>query len=200
MHFIFNRKQSHLDADDIVNLQGKASVWYQACACHQKNALRKMHFAREKLDMRWMDSALLSSLHGRALEMFSTLLREPGGSMPFLTPLVQSIAARRDESELRKTLELATTAKPDVQAMALNALVKGRKNAPRKARGADAPVSATPVFTDFPSHSVCSVDSTHFRYSTAYSPNGVTVRRTENSRDFDSTPLGGVLECPPGPT
>ena len=89
-------------------------------------------FAREKLTVRWMDAALLSSLHGRGLEMLATLLREPGNSAPFIGPLAQSIAARRDESELAGALDLITSAKPDVQATALNALARGRKNAPRK--------------------------------------------------------------------
>ena len=81
----------------------------------------------------------------------ATLLREPGGSAPFLPPLAQSIAARRDESELASTLNLVATAKPDTQAAVLNALAKGRKNAPRKpladksARAALATLAASPV-------------------------------------------------------
>ncbi|HKX60360.1 MAG TPA: PVC-type heme-binding CxxCH protein, partial [Verrucomicrobiae bacterium] len=53
-------------------------------------------FAREKPGVRWMDAALLSSLHGRALEMLEVLLREPGGSAGFLPVLAQTIAARRN--------------------------------------------------------------------------------------------------------
>lgn len=108
-------------------------------------------FVRERLDVRWMDAAVLSSLHGRGLEMLSTLLREPGGSAPFLPPLAQSIAARRDESELASTLNLVATAKPNTQAAVLDALVKGRKNAPRKpladksARVALATLAASPL-------------------------------------------------------
>ncbi len=89
-------------------------------------------FARERLGVRWMDTAVLSSLHGRGLEMLSALVREPGGSAPFLPPLAQSIAGRRDESELAGTLGVAAAASPDTQAALLNALAKGRKNAPRK--------------------------------------------------------------------
>src|SRR5438552_2062675 len=48
-------------------------------------------FTRDRLGVRWMDAAVLSSLHGRGLEMLSTLLREPGGSAPFLEPLAQAI-------------------------------------------------------------------------------------------------------------
>ncbi len=108
-------------------------------------------FARERIGVRWMDAAVLSSLHGRGLEMLGLLLREPGGSAPFLPPLAQTIAARRDESELAGTLNLVATAKPETQAAVLDALVKGRKNAPRKpladkiARAALATLAASPV-------------------------------------------------------
>ena len=108
-------------------------------------------FTRDRLGVRWMDAAVLSSLHGRGLEMLGTLLREPGGSAPFLPPLAQSIAARRDESELAGTLNLVATAKPDTQAGVLDALAKGRKNAPRKpladksARAALATLAASQV-------------------------------------------------------
>ena len=64
--------------------------------------------------------------------MLKALLRQPGGSTPFLAPLAQSIAARRIESELTGALGLITSAKPDTQTNILQALVKGRKNAPRK--------------------------------------------------------------------
>lgn len=108
-------------------------------------------FAREKLGVRWMDAALLSSLHGRGLEMLDALLRDPGGSAPLLPPLAQSIAARRDESELAGTLGLISPARPDTQAAVLNALAKGRKNAPRNAladksaRAALATLAASPL-------------------------------------------------------
>ena len=108
-------------------------------------------FTRDRLGVRWMDAAVLSSLHGRGLEMLGTLLREPGGSAPFLPPLAQAIAARRDESELAGTLSLVITAKPDTQAGVLDALARGRKNAPRKpladksARAALATLAASPL-------------------------------------------------------
>src|SRR5207302_500259 len=107
-------------------------------------------FVRERLGVRWMDAAVLSSLHGRGLEMLGTLLREPGGSAPFLPPLAQAIAARRDESELAGTLSLVITAKQDTQTAVLDALARGRKNAPRKpladksARAALATLAASP--------------------------------------------------------
>jgi putative heme-binding domain-containing protein len=92
-------------------------------------------FVRERLGVRWMDAAVLSSLHGRGAEMLAELIREPGGGAPFLAPIAQSIAARRDEPELARALNLAAAAKPDTQAAVVNALAKGRKNAPRKPLG-----------------------------------------------------------------
>ena len=92
-------------------------------------------FAREKLGVRWMDVAVLSSLHGRGGEMLAELIREPGGSAAFLPPLAQSIAARRNETELARAINLAATVKPDRQTVVLTALAKGRKNASRKPLG-----------------------------------------------------------------
>jgi putative heme-binding domain-containing protein len=89
-------------------------------------------FVRRDLSIRWMDAAVLSSLHGRAVDMLGALLRERGGSEPFLPPLAETIAARRNEDELGRTLQLLTAAKPELQASVLLGLAKGRKNAPRK--------------------------------------------------------------------
>ena len=89
-------------------------------------------FARERLAIHWMDAALLSSLHGRGLEMLGELVREPGGSAPFLESLAQSIAARRNEAELSRALREVADATPDTQAAVIGALAAGRKNAPRK--------------------------------------------------------------------
>jgi putative heme-binding domain-containing protein len=89
-------------------------------------------YVREKLSVRWMDAAVLSSLHGRAGEMLAELLREPGDSAAFLAPLAQSIAARRSEPELARALALIAREKPETQAAVLGGLAKGRKNAPRK--------------------------------------------------------------------
>ncbi len=84
------------------------------------------------LSVRWMDAAILSSLHGQGVEMLATLIDDPRDAAPFLAPLAQSIAARRSEPELARALTLAATAKPGTQAAVLDALAKGRKNAPRK--------------------------------------------------------------------
>jgi len=88
--------------------------------------------ARQNLEVRWMDAALLSSLHGRGGEMLAELLSEPGGPTAFIRPLAQSIAARRDESEFSRALVMAATANSEIQAAVLNGLAKGRKNATRK--------------------------------------------------------------------
>jgi len=108
-------------------------------------------FTRENLSARWMDAALLSSLRGRGVEMLGLLLREPGSATPFLPALAQTIAARRDESDLNSTLSLVGRAKADIQVAVLNGLTKGRKNAPHKplahksARAALATLAASPV-------------------------------------------------------
>ena len=108
-------------------------------------------FAREKLTVRWMDTALLSSLHGGGLRMFSELTRDPGGAASFFPVLAQTIAAHRDEAELGEVLNLVTAAKAERQTAVLHALAKGRKNAPRKrlrdpsARAAIATLAASAV-------------------------------------------------------
>src|SRR5262249_9910567 len=89
-------------------------------------------FAREKLAVRWMDAALLSSLNGRGLDLFAELIRDPDGGAAFLPGLAQAIASRRDESELARALGLVVQAKADTQASVLEGLAKGRKNAPRR--------------------------------------------------------------------
>ena len=59
----------------------------------------------------------------------------PSAAAPLLSALAQSIAARRDESELARTLVLVASAKPETQADIVGGLAKGRKNAPRKPLG-----------------------------------------------------------------
>ena len=67
--------------------------------------------------------------------MLAALMGEPKAPAPFLASLAQSIAARRDETELSRTLKLIATAVPEAQATVLNAFAKGRKNAARKPLG-----------------------------------------------------------------
>lgn len=108
-------------------------------------------FARERLNVRWMESAILSSLHRRGGEMLAELLREPGGSATLLNALTKAIAASRDEVELARTLNLLAPARPETQAAVLDGLARGRKNAPRKpladksARASLARLAASPV-------------------------------------------------------
>ena len=64
--------------------------------------------------------------------MLDTLMGDPRGATPLLAPLAQSIAARRDESELARALVLVASATPETQAVVLGGLAQGRKNAPRK--------------------------------------------------------------------
>lgn len=110
-----------------------------------------VRFAREKLSVRWMGAALLSSLGGREMEMFSELSLEPGGGAALMSPLAQAIAARRDGNEIARTLELILSAKPSTQTNVLDALVRGGKNAPQQpmanqaARLALASLAASPV-------------------------------------------------------
>jgi putative membrane-bound dehydrogenase-like protein len=94
-----------------------------------------VRLARGHMEVPWMPSALLSSLSGREADMLAEVLDEPGHAKSFLGPIAQTIAARRNESELGRTLGLLATAKADRQAAVLNGLVKGRKNAPRKPLG-----------------------------------------------------------------
>ena len=89
-------------------------------------------YALLHLSVRWMDTAILSSLHGQGVEMLATLISDPRDATPFLAPLAQTIAARRDEAELARALNLAAGVKPETQAAVLDGLAKGRKNAPRK--------------------------------------------------------------------
>jgi len=89
-------------------------------------------FARETPGLRWMDSAVLSSLHGRGLELLAELLAGPGAPLPILAALAQSIAARRAEPELVRALTLLQVARPETQAAVLGGLAKGRKHSPPK--------------------------------------------------------------------
>jgi hypothetical protein len=63
----------------------------------------------ERLSARWMDAAILSSLHGRGVEMLTALLGDPRASLPFLASLAQSIGASRDEAELARALALVAS-------------------------------------------------------------------------------------------
>jgi putative membrane-bound dehydrogenase-like protein len=87
-----------------------------------------VRYARQNLSVRWMDAAIVSSLHGRGVEMLAALITDPGAAAPLIAPLVASIAARRDETELAATLKLVLAAKPEMQASVLNGLALACKN------------------------------------------------------------------------
>jgi putative membrane-bound dehydrogenase-like protein len=108
-------------------------------------------YARERLGVRWMDAAILSSLHQRGGEMLAELLREPGEGGALISRLAQAVGARRDEAELARTLNALAGAPEAAQASVLTGLALGRKNAPRKpladksARAALAKLAASPA-------------------------------------------------------
>ncbi len=89
-------------------------------------------YARERLDIRWMDAALLSSLHARGGEMLEELLREPTASAPFLDKLAATVSARSDRAELSRTLNAIRSSASERQAALLASLAKGRANAKRQ--------------------------------------------------------------------
>lgn len=95
--------------------------------------------AREHLDVRWMDTALISSLHERGSAMLEMLVRDPGKSAPLLPSLARAIAAGRDETVLARSVTALAGAPPDLQVTVLRALVAGRAGAPGVTK-ADAPV------------------------------------------------------------
>ncbi len=101
-------------------------------------------FAREHLGIRWMDAALMSSLHERGGEMLAALLREPGKAAPLLEKLAQSIAARGDETELALALTYAATAPANVKA----ALAKTRKTTPHTTPAAVESVAPVATISD----------------------------------------------------
>jgi len=88
-------------------------------------------YARERLDVRWMDTALLSSLHARAGEMLEELLREPAAATAFLDKLAATVASRNDRAELARTLKGIRLSGPERQAALLGSLAKGRANTKR---------------------------------------------------------------------
>lgn len=105
------------------------------------------HFARERLEVRWMGTAIMSSLHDHSGEMLSELVREPGSSGPLLPVLAQAIASRRDEIALSSVLKLIETCPSTTQIPVLEGLAKGRKNAPRKPLASPAARAALAKFS-----------------------------------------------------
>lgn len=88
-------------------------------------------YARERLKVRWMDAALLSSLHGRCGEMLAELLKDTSPSQEFIASLARSIASRRDGGELARVLAVIAEAPSARQISVLTNLAAGRANAAR---------------------------------------------------------------------
>ncbi len=88
-------------------------------------------YARERLSVRWMDTALLSSLQWRCSDMLAELLNDLQPSAVFVDKLARSIASRRDEAELARVLAVINTAPPAQQVSILTSLTNGRANAVR---------------------------------------------------------------------
>ncbi len=89
-----------------------------------------VRFARERLAVRFMDAALLSSLHGRGVLMLNELLRDPGAGASFITPVTRTISAARDEGALASALTLIAGSPSERQIAVLTALNAGRAGAP----------------------------------------------------------------------
>jgi len=81
------------------------------------------------------ETAILSSLNGRELDMLRVLSLAPGNVRPLIMPLAQAIAARRDTASLEVALSIATRAVPMVQMPILLGLSAGRKHVPRAPLG-----------------------------------------------------------------
>ncbi len=88
-------------------------------------------YARERLKVRWMDTALLSSLQWRCSDMLAELLNDAEPPQQFIDQLARSIASRRDEAELARVLAVICAATPAQQVSILTSLANGRANAAR---------------------------------------------------------------------
>ena len=93
---------------------------------------RLAEFVRDVPSIRWMDAAVLSSIHGREAEMLRELIGKPESPVAFLAALAQAIAASRSESKLIEVVRLTDGVPAAVQSALLGGLAQGRKNAPRK--------------------------------------------------------------------
>ncbi len=93
---------------------------------------RLTEFAEDVRHIRWMDAAVLSSIHNREVEMLRNIIGKPESPVGFLSAVAQAIAASRSESKLVEALRLADGAPAAVQSALLGGLAQGRKNAPRK--------------------------------------------------------------------
>ncbi len=115
--------------------------------------------AKDHADLRWMDTALLSSLHKRGAEMLSLLLPEPGRAGALLPKLAKAIASRGDGDEI--SLALAYTARaPESIKADLQRTLTAVKAKPASAK------TATPIPTPEPIANPVS-DETFRKYTAA---------------------------------
>ncbi len=99
-----------------------------------------VRYARDRLSIRWMDAALMSSLAGRESDMLGALLDDPDPPARFMEPLVRAIASRGDEVELARVLAVISTASTPQQAALLSGLAAGRAHVVRHPLSAPAAV------------------------------------------------------------
>jgi putative membrane-bound dehydrogenase-like protein len=144
-------------------------------------------FARERLDVRWMDAAVLSSVSGREVDLLAELLRTPGSSESFLSRVAQAVAARRDDTDLARVLKLLGYAPPEIQVAVLDGLAKGRKNAPRKPL---ADPSARPALTNFLTSAATDVSQSALALAQTFGP---AVADDEDAATA-AAPAGAVSE------
>lgn len=108
-------------------------------------------YAREHLDIRWMDTAILSGLRGRGVRMLAELTPGDGASASFLSSLAQMIGASRNEDELANALRLVAPARPEFQSAVLTGFARSRKNSahePLKSKGTGDALSALSASAD----------------------------------------------------
>lgn len=91
-----------------------------------------VRLARDRSSIRWMETALLSSLPGRSAEMLAALLPLPSPPAGLVAELARSIGAGGDREEMTRTLALVAKAAPEVQAEILAPLAQGRRQALRR--------------------------------------------------------------------
>ena len=83
-------------------------------------------------DLKWMDAAVLSSVHNRETKLLSRLLNRGTKAESLPAKLAASITAGGEESDLSGTLTLISRAPLKLQTGILNALARGRAGGRRK--------------------------------------------------------------------
>lgn len=125
------REQAQKESDARVQIRFALSLG-QAASDDSTSFAVLARYAREHLAIRWMDTAILSSLHGRGVRMLEELAGSDRAPTSFLSSLGQMIGASRDEQEITKALRLIASAMPEAQVAVLIGLKKSRDNAARE--------------------------------------------------------------------